>query len=112
MNHMEYFCDLENRPAKQLAPGVKAKTFWGDKMLLSVVEFDPNAVVPNHSHMHEQSGVVLEGELTFTIAGKTRVCKPGDMYVIPGGTEHSATAAKGRVKVLDVFSPVREEYKY
>jgi quercetin dioxygenase-like cupin family protein len=109
---MNYFCDLENRPPKQLAPGVTAKTFWGDKMLLSLVEFEPKAVVANHSHMHEQTGVVLEGDLTFTIGGQKRVVRPGDMYVIPGGVEHSAVAETGRVKALDVFSPVREEYKY
>jgi quercetin dioxygenase-like cupin family protein len=107
-----YFCDSETRQPKQLAPGVMAKTFWGDKMLMSMVEFEPNSVVPMHSHPHEQSGVVLEGDLTFTIGGETRVVRPGDMYIIPGGVEHSATAANGRVKVLDVFSPVREEYKY
>jgi quercetin dioxygenase-like cupin family protein len=109
---VNYYCDLENRPTKQLAPGVLAKTFWGDKMLMSMVEFEPNSVVGNHSHPHEQTGVVLEGELTFIIGGQKRVLKPGDMYVIPGGVEHSATAANGRVKALDVFSPVREEYKY
>jgi quercetin dioxygenase-like cupin family protein len=112
MFQMTYYCDLENRPTKQLAPGVTAKTYWGDKMLLSMVEFEPNAVVGNHSHPHEQTGVIMEGELTFVIGGQKRVCRPGDMYVIPGGVEHSATAVSGRVKALDVFSPVREEYKY
>ncbi len=105
------FCDVENRATKQLAPGVTAKTFWGDKMLVSLVEFEPNAVVPMHSHPHEQTGTVLEGEMSLTIAGETRLLRPGQLYVIPGGVQHAATAA-AYCKVLDVFSPVREEYKY
>lgn len=107
-----HFCDLENRPAKELAPGVRAKTFWGDKMLLSQVEFTPGAAIPNHSHPHEQSGVLLAGEMTMTIAGESRILRPGDMYVIPGGVEHSAIAHNGACTVLDIFCPVREEYKY
>jgi quercetin dioxygenase-like cupin family protein len=107
-----YFLDAETRATKELAPGVTAKTFWGDKMLLSEVTIQPGCVVPLHSHPHEQSGVVLEGELSFTIGGETRIVHPGDMYIIPGGVEHTVTALKGIVKVLDIFSPVREEYKY
>lgn len=107
-----YFCDVENRPAKELAPGVKIKTFWQDKMLLSYVEFAPNAVVKLHSHPHEQSGVMLEGELEFTIGGETRVLHKGDMYIIPGGVEHTAKSFNQPAVALDIFSPVREEYKY
>jgi quercetin dioxygenase-like cupin family protein len=108
---MDYFLDIDQRANKQLAPGVTAKTFWADKMLMSLVEFEPGAVVPLHSHPHEQCGTVLEGELSFTIGGETRIVRPGELYIIPGGVEHSATA-DAYVKVLDVFSPVREEYKY
>ncbi|MCZ7569145.1 MAG: cupin domain-containing protein [Ardenticatenaceae bacterium] len=107
-----YYFDPIERQSKELAPGVLARTFWGDKMLMSVVEFLPGATVPDHSHAHEQVGIVLEGELTMTIGDQTKVLRPGDVYVIPGDVEHNAKAEGGPAKVLDIFSPVRDEYKY
>ena len=107
-----YFYDAKERPAKELATGVRTRTFWGENMLMSVVELDPNSEVPNHTHPHEQSGIMLEGEMEMNIAGETRLLKPGDVYIIPGDVEHWARSGNSPAKVLDVFSPVREEFKY
>ena len=60
------FCDIENREAKEIAPGIRLKTFWGQKMLLSAVELDAGAVLPTHGHPHEQSGTVISGALQLT----------------------------------------------
>ena len=46
-------------------------------MMLSLVEFEPRAVVQPHSHPHEQMGMLLEGELTFTIGGETQDAAAG-----------------------------------
>jgi quercetin dioxygenase-like cupin family protein len=107
-----YFHDVETRLAKTLFADITARTFWGDQMLLSVVELPPHSVVPPHSHPHEQAGIVLEGELTFTVGGETKTLKPGDLYIIPGGVEHTVVAGSMPGRALDVFSPVREDYKY
>ena len=107
-----YFCDLENREAKEVVPGVRIRTFWQSQMLLSMVDLDPKAIVPMHSHPHEQCGTVLSGQMDLTIAGETRRLQPGDAYIIPGGVEHMAVAGDTPTQVLDVFSPVREDYQY
>lgn len=107
-----YFCDIENREAREVVPGIHIRTFWGEKMLLSVVDLDPGAELPLHSHPHEQSGTVISGSMTLTIAGETRQLQPGDAYIIPGGVEHSAIAGPLPTRVIDIFSPVREEYQY
>lgn len=107
-----YYYDPSQRSPKELAPGIKARTFWGEKMLLAVVDLDPRVHLPMHSHPHEQVGIVLEGEIEFTVGGKKKILKPGDVYVIPGGVEHEARTFDHPVRVMDVFSPVREEYKY
>ena len=109
---MHYFCDLENREAKETVPGVFIRTFWGNEMLLSIVDLAANAVVPAHSHLHEQAGVVISGELEMTISGETRLLKPGDTYIIPGGVEHGAMTGDTPARALDIFSPVREDYQY
>jgi len=109
---MEHFCDLENREAKELAPGVLARTFWGNRMLISVVDLAADAVVPLHSHLHEQAGTVVSGQLELTVAGETRQLEPGATYIIPGGVEHGARTGDRPARVMDVFSPVREDYQY
>lgn len=107
-----YFMSPGERDPKTLFGAVTTRTFWGEKMLLSLVELPAGAVVPLHSHPHEQAGIVLEGELTFTVGGETRTLYPGDMWMIPGGVEHSAVAGDQPTKALDIFSPVREDYMY
>ena len=107
-----YFFDPKQRHPKELLPGIAARTFWGEKMLAAVVDLAPNTHLPMHSHPHEQLGIVIEGEIEFNVAGEVKLLKPGDVYVIPGGVEHSARAFEQPVKVMDVFSPVREEYQY
>ncbi len=108
---MSHFYDLERIGSKGLVPGVTLQTIWGEKVMLSRVEIAPGAEVPRHDHPHEQAGTLLEGVLEMTIGDETRELRPGDSYVIPGGVEHSARALDGRVIVLDIFSPPREEYK-
>ena len=109
---MSYFKTSQGRELKELAPGARTRTFWGDNMLLSLVEIDANSLVPNHTHPHEQAGILIQGELEMGIAGEVKVLKPGDMYIIPGGVEHYAKCGETPALALDVFSPVREEFKY
>ena len=94
----------------ELAPGVFARPLFGDGAMLNLVEIEPGAGVPAHSHPHEQLGHVLSGELELTIDGRPHVLAPGDAFQIPGGVEHAARSELGCV-VMDVFQPVREEYR-
>ena len=109
---MSYFKDAKDREPLELAPGARTRTFWGENMLLSLVEIDANSLVPLHTHPHEQGGIVVEGELEMGIGGEVRTLKPGDMYIIPGNVEHYAKGGDHPAKALDIFSPVREEFKY
>lgn len=106
------FHNSETREQMEIVPGVLARTFWGEKLMLSLVDLEANAQIPIHSHPHEQCSVVMEGELEFNLGGETRLVKPGDIVVIPGGVEHTVKVGAKPAKVLDVFSPVREDMKY
>ena len=105
------FYSPDEREGKELFEGIVARTYWGEKLMVAVVDLAPNGVVPPHSHPHEQAGIVLDGELTFTIEDETKVLETGDIYLIPGNVKHSVVAGNMPCKVLDIFSPVREEYK-
>lgn len=109
---MPYFFDSSARTPKELLPGVATRTFWGDRMLMSLVELAPGANIPAHSHPHEQVGMVLDGEMEMTIGDETRQVKAGDIYVTPGGVSHSVRLGASACRVFETFAPVREEYKF
>jgi quercetin dioxygenase-like cupin family protein len=70
----------------------------------------PGAVVPEHSHPHEQLGYVLSGALDFAVDGETVRVEAGDSYVIPGGEPHGAVNHDDEPAVgLDVFAPPRDD---
>jgi quercetin dioxygenase-like cupin family protein len=106
-----YFIDPGELPVKEIASGAEIRVAYGDKIMLSFVRVAPGAVVPRHSHPHEQGGVCLEGALEFTIAGETQIVRPGQGWMIPGGVQHAVKGMESGAYVLDIFYPHREEYK-
>jgi quercetin dioxygenase-like cupin family protein len=105
------FWNPEGIPPRTLAPGVTAKIASGEKMMFSLVTLAPHAVVPTHSHPHEQMGMMVSGTMEFTIEGEARVLSGSEMYFVPGGVSHAAKAGPGGAVALDAFSPPREEYR-
>lgn len=93
--------------------GPALRTFWGDNIMISLVDMPAGAVVPVHSHPEEQAGYVVAGTLEFTIQGETTTIGPGSVFFIPGNMEHSVVV-KGleTARVVDIFSPIRDDYKY
>jgi quercetin dioxygenase-like cupin family protein len=92
-------------------PGVHIQTAAAEKMMLSVVDLEPHAVVEEHSHPHEQVGMVLAGRAIFFIGAEERTLQAGDLYRIPGNVRHKVIALDEPVRAMDVFCPVREEYR-
>ncbi len=107
----QYIISPENCSQHDIFPGVTIRTTAGDNLMLSLVEFEPRAIVELHSHPHEQMGLLLEGELSFTVDGKEFVVRPGQMWRIPGNVEHRVVAGDAPARALDVFHPVREDYR-
>lgn len=104
------FIDLDQCEEINPLPGCRLKAPFGQHIMLSHLKMDAGAEVPFHAHPHEQAGVLLEGKLELTIGDEIRVLKPGDLYLVPGGVQHRAIALEGPVLVVDVFSPIREDY--
>ncbi len=95
------------RTARQ---GVVFKTIaFGDLTHLTEFHLAKGSIIPAHSHPHEQTGYLVSGRMSFTIAGKTFETGPGDGWNIPGGVEHRVEVFEDCV-VIEVFSPVREDY--
>lgn len=86
-------------------------TFAGDHIQLSLVDFPAGGVVEWHEHANEQMGMVITGRARFQVGDEEQVLGPGDMYQIPGGIRHRVTPVELPLKVLDVFYPIRDEYR-
>lgn len=101
---------INNIPGKQIIEGISGKYIHGDQTTFGIVEVKKGSLLPLHHHHHEQITFILEGELEMTIGGETMTLKPGNFHVIPSNVPHSAVAHMD-CKLIDVFSPVREDYR-
>lgn len=102
--------NLNTLPSKELMPGYHGKMVHGNQLTWAFWTVEKGAVVPEHQHPHEQIMHVVEGDFEFTLDGETKICKPGDIVHIPSNLPHSGKAITP-CKLMDVFSPAREEYK-
>jgi quercetin dioxygenase-like cupin family protein len=93
-----------------LSDGVTGRPLFGTGAMINLIEFEPGATVPLHSHPHEQLGIVLRGVQVLIVDGVEHEMGPMQGYVLPGGVEHAARCGPEGATVVDVFQPVREDY--
>ncbi|GIW82666.1 MAG: hypothetical protein KatS3mg105_4473 [Gemmatales bacterium] len=106
-----YFPTHDDCSQHTIFPGVRIRTCSCDKMMLSVVEMEPHSVVEEHSHPHEQVGMLLKGKAVFTIGDEEKILHQGDLYRIPGNVRHKVVSLDEPVQALDIFTPIREDYR-
>lgn len=105
---MDYHLDTIN--TKEIMPGYRGKLVHGDSISWVFWDVDEGAEVPMHHHIHEQIMHVVSGNFEFTLDKTTKIYKPGSVVVIPSNTPHGGKAITP-CKLMDVFSPTRDEYK-
>lgn len=104
------FIDLNELPYRDLLPGFHVKFVHSETMTFAHWDIEPGALLPEHSHPHEQVCNVISGEFELIIDGESQVLRAGGVGVIPGNAMHSGRALT-RSHVIDVFHPVREDYQ-
>ena len=111
VQHFFNLNDVTQGIARELAPGLSARIFTGDQAMLSIVTLAPYAEGSLHSHPEEQWGVMLEGDGIRVQNGEETKVRAGDFWRTPGYVPHSLRAGSNGARVLDIFSPPREEYR-
>ncbi len=101
---------LDALPSRELFPGFTARLVHTPLVTQSFVQCDAGAAFPEHHHPHEQTVVMLEGELELLVDGTAHRLTPGMVFAIPGNVPHSGRALVAS-RVLDVFSPPRDDLK-
>jgi quercetin dioxygenase-like cupin family protein len=91
--------------------GVAGRVVHGERLTLGLVELDPASVVPEHSHENEQLGILISGSCEFRVGDEIRELGPGDTWSIPANTPHEVHTGPDGAVMIDVFAPVREDWK-
>jgi quercetin dioxygenase-like cupin family protein len=102
--------EVASLETRELVPGHHGRFIHSEHTTHVYWQIEAGAQLPEHSHPHEQIVNMLEGRYELTVDGETFVLDAGDVLVIPGNAKHSGRAHTG-CRILDVFSPVREEYR-
>ncbi len=97
-------------PEREIAAGITARFLHTENNTLAFVELEKDALLPAHNHVHEQTTRVMKGRLEITVNGKKQMLEEGAIITIDSYAEHSARAITP-CTVMDVFYPVREDYK-
>jgi quercetin dioxygenase-like cupin family protein len=102
--------DLRDVVVREIFPGLRARIVHTAGTSQSWVDVDEGASFPEHAHPHEQTVNVLAGALEITVSGVTHTLTAGTVLVIPPHAPHSGRAVSA-CRVLDVFSPARDDYR-
>ncbi len=92
-------------------PGMKRQVLAYNDQLMAVRHYLAQGWVgARHSHPHHQLLYVVQGAIRLDVGGKLFDMRAGDSVVVDGGVEHQASAME-QSEVLDVFTPLREDYR-
>ena len=105
------FTTLASLPVKEIFGGtIRGHYAHLDQMTIGEVELAPGILLPMHQHPHEQISYVISGNFEFTVGDKTTILGPGMVALIPGGVVHGGRTITA-CRVIDIFTPVREDYR-
>ena len=100
-------------PHEPIAEGRTRYLAHTDSLMLVVIDFADGPSEqpdPPHSHPHEQVTYVAEGELLFFIDGEPTRLTAGDLISVPGGVPHMIQLLSERVRLVDSFTPLRDDF--
>ena len=100
----------ENVRVEQLPDGVERQMIVGENLMICRVKFPPGVVAAAHAHPHEQMTIVEKGRARFLVGDEERIVEPGDVVHIPQNARHGATMLDEEVVLIDIFSPIREDF--
>jgi quercetin dioxygenase-like cupin family protein len=106
MSNNTPFRSWNDVPTHEFRDGVHLHAIGGEQVCICRATYAPGKQVALHSHEHtEQVMVILDGEVTMTIAGETKTLRAGDVVVVNRGVEHALYSEPG-VTFLEALAPV------
>jgi len=102
--------DWNTIPVEKPAEGIERQMVVGQNVMICRFRFAPFLVTPEHTHPHEQMTLVMQGKVKFFIDGQERIVSAGDVLHFPPHNRHGATMLDEEVILIDIFSPIREDF--
>lgn len=105
-----YYADM---PLTWVRAQVARRVAHTDHLMITVMDFDDGPQTepdPPHAHPHEQVTYVAEGQILFFIEGQATPLTAGDVFTVPSGKPHSIQLISAHVRLIDCFTPIREDF--
>ncbi len=103
----------EELPKEVVRKGVERCGFRGEDVLMVMNWLTPGMEVNPHSHPFEQIAYIVQGRMKFVVGDDVFEVGPGSVIRIPPNVEHCGEPIGDEVVLnLDVFSPIREDYRH
>src|SRR5210317_1083444 len=101
-------------PYEIVRPGLERKIIHTNNLMTVLIDFSDGPweePEPPHSHPHEQTSYVAEGEIIFYCEGEPdQHLKAGDMFAVPSGKKHTVKLLTKNVRLVDSFNPIRKDF--
>jgi quercetin dioxygenase-like cupin family protein len=102
--------DWQSIPPERIADGIERQMIWGNNLMVCRLTIAPHTITAVHTHPHEQITLVERGQVRFSVEGTDRISTAGDVLHFPSNCRHGATMLDQEVVLIDIFTPVREEF--
>lgn len=102
--------DWKRVPVEKISEGIERQMIVGQNIMICRLRFDAFVVTPAHRHPHEQVTFVMQGKVKFTLENEVQVVAAGDILHFPSNHWHGATMLDEEVILIDIFSPIREDF--
>jgi quercetin dioxygenase-like cupin family protein len=100
----------DDNPWIEICPGIKRQTVTsGQSMYQMLATLEPGSKMPEHQHPQEQIVHVLSGRMKLIVRGAPHELTPGDSFYLGSHVPHAVETIE-QTRVLDTFSPPRDEY--
>ena len=105
------FFRKEDLPATAMLPGVTRRAVYLDDVMITFFDFEPETIIPEHHHPHQQITWVVSGSMEFNLDGEKKVLRAGDGALIPPDVPHGAVILDEPCQAIDAWHPIREDYR-
>jgi quercetin dioxygenase-like cupin family protein len=95
---------------EDMGGGIARQMIVGERLMICRLQFAPHVITTPHDHPHEQMTLVERGRVRFLIGDEERIAEAGDVLHFPSGCWHGATMLDEEVVLIDIFTPVREDF--
>jgi len=94
-------------------PNINRKVIHLKDLMFTVIEFSNGPMEmpdPPHNHPHEQISYVAAGKLKLFVEDREYLLNEGDVFKVESNLNHSIQTLTEFVKLIDGFSPIREDF--